>query len=184
MKYPMTNPFERPAGSIERREGRKFTAHEIFERNRQAYLEVVKQSTMGTFRSPSGGILPNIDLVIEAQGLCTLTEHQFGHGATRVGNGEAALTALYGALEKNTPFTGDFGPIEGTKEAERNKYPRAWESGKFIITRNDMNFYSTDGSLNTEGIEVILNGTLSPFGADLAVTFPEICFKDYLGKKF
>lgn len=180
----MSNPFEGSSGPVERNGERRLTAREIFERNRKAYLEVVKRSTMGEYRDPDGGQLPDVDLMISVHGLRNLTDNQFGHGATRVDVGEAALTALYEALEKKSPFTGDFGPIEGTEEATKNTYPTAWESGKFVITRSDKQFYATDGSLNTEGIEVILNGTLTPFGADLAATFPAVCFKDYTGKKY
>lgn len=136
----------------------------------------------GKVFSFSGDEIWEMDTTIASNGLKNLTENQWGHGATRTPYGKEGLARLEEALSGTTKFTGDFGPIAGTKLAETNKYPNAWEGGRFIITRNDDKFYTASGALNIEGIEIIINRSFEPYAKYIATKYPSIIFKDAFGK--
>lgn len=161
------------------------TFKEIINRNKEKNRKINSGFYGGQVYDKDGNQIYEPSQAIYAYGLINLTENQWGHGAVSISNleeGYPFVKNLYEALTKKTIFTGDFGPIAGTANAENNPYQTTWEGGHYIITRNDENFCNKDGTLNTNGIEVILNGTMVVFGQDFADTFPEITFKDYTGK--
>lgn len=173
-------------------EGAKFTyessessegSNKPAEKEVTAVLTKINEShNLGEVLDFDGEPIYNFEDTVLQNGLVNLTKNQWGHGATRVGYGEEGLKSLENILSKKDKFTGDFGPIAGTKLSETNKYANTWETGRFIITRNNDSFYSKDGSLNTDGVEIILNRALEPYANYLASKYPSIIFKDAFGK--
>jgi len=148
----------------------------------ESLAAIERAHSSGEVLSFSGDEIWEMDQTIASNGLKNLTENQWGHGATRTPYGKEGLARLEEALSGTTKFTGDFGPIAGTKLAETNKYPNAWEGGRFIITRNDDKFYTTSGALNIEGIEIIINRSFEPYAKYIATKYPSIIFKNAFGE--
>lgn len=143
--------------------------------------DINKQHHLGNIIDLDGDTIYDFEKTIFQNGLVNLTSNQWGHGAANTPYGEKGIERLENILSKRDRFTGDFGPIRGSTLSETNKYPNAWETGRFMITRNDNNFYSKDGSLNINGIEIILNRSFEPYGSYLASKYPNIIFKDAFG---
>jgi hypothetical protein len=143
--------------------------------------DINKQHHLGNIKDLDGDTIYDFEKTIFQNGLVNLTSNQWGHGAANTPYGEKGIERLENILSKRDRFTGDFGPIRGSTLSETNKYPNAWETGRFMITRNDNNFYSKDGSLNINGIEIILNRSFEPYGSYLASKYPNIIFKDAFG---
>ena len=143
--------------------------------------DINKQHHLGNIIDLDGYPIYNSEDIIFQNGLKNITSNQWGHGATRIPYGKKGIERLENILSKSDRFTGDFGPIAGTELAKINQYPNTWESGRFIITRDDKDFYDKDGSLNINNIEIILNRSFEPYGNYLANKYPNIIFKDVFG---
>ena len=143
--------------------------------------DINKQHHLGNIIDLDGYPIYNSEDIIFQNGLKNITSNQWGHGATRIPYGKKGIERLENILSKSDRFTGDFGPIAGTELAKINQYPNTWESGRFIITRDDKDFYDKDGSLNINNIEIILNRSFEPYGNYLANKYPNIIFKDAFG---
>lgn len=158
------------------------TPGEMFKARQVEYKQYYDKVCRGEVLDRNGNPIWSTDGVIQAYGLKNLTKHIYGHGMDRQ-SGERALEALFAILQKQTPFNGEFGPIRGASADNENVMQHAYETGKFIIVRSDDKFLADDGSLNVDGIEVILNGSLSVFGKDIAKAFPHIVFRDCYGNQ-